>query len=89
MEEDKGKEEIYDQKKERQLTLDSSIEDFLSKINLSGHAEKLKEEYYSVRDLESLPNDEKIKLAVPPKNKILLEYVTNIILFSLSFSPSN
>ena len=88
MEEDKGKEEISEQKKEREHTLDSPIEDFLSKINLSQHTEKLKKGgYNSVRDLESFPVDDKINLEVPIK--ILLEYVTNIILlfiFHLTFN---
>ena len=76
MEEDKGEGE-KEQKKEHELTLDSPIKDFLSKINLSQYAAQLeKEGYNSVRDLETFSKD-KVELKDRPKNKILLEYVTN------------
>jgi len=64
---------------QQKLTLDSAIEEFLEKINLSNHAEVLKQKgYQNVKDLQSLLDDKGVELLKPTKDRILLEYVTQL-----------
>ena len=63
---------------EQKLTLNSPIEEFLTKIGLGQHAEKLKQKgYATVKHFEYLNEDTSVDLFFPIKQEILLEYVTN------------
>ena len=63
---------------EHKLALNSPIEEFLTKIGLGQHVEKLKlKGYATVKHLEYLIGDTSVDLFLPIKQEILLGYVTN------------